>query len=99
MKSSVLVKADGPLPGSEAVAVRQLANDDRQTLGVNETLEKRAPTKLKKKAIAVAIGCWIAVPISISIGAWADHSSVITIFSSLILAVQSTWIASFWVDD
>ncbi len=99
MKSTVLVEADQPLLGSEAVAARQLANDDRQNLSVKETLENRAPTKLKKKAIAVAIGCWAAVPISISIGAWADHNSVTTIFSSLILAAQSTWIARFWVDD
>ena len=99
MKSSVLVETDQPLLGSEAVAVRQLANDDRQNLGVKETLEKRASTKLKKKTIAVAIGCWAAVPISISIGAWMGHNSVITIFSSLILAAQSTWIARFWVDD
>ena len=99
MKSSDLVETDQPLLGSEAVAVRQLANDDRQNLGVEETLEKRAPTKLKKKTIAVAIGCWAAVPISISIGAWMGHDSVTTNFSSLILAAQSTWIARFWVDE
>ena len=99
MKSSVLVETDQPLLGSEAVAVMQLANDDRQNLGVKETLEKRASTKLKKKTIAVAIGCWAAVPISISIGAWMGQNSVITIFCSLILAAQSTWIARFWDDD
>lgn len=99
MKSSVLVETDQPLLGSEAVAVRQLVNDDRKNLDVNETLEKRASKKLKKKAIAIAIGCWAAVPISISIGAWMGHNSVIAIFSSLILAAQSTWIARFWVDD
>lgn len=42
MKSSVLVETDQPLLGSEAVAVMQLANDDRKNLDVNETLEKRA---------------------------------------------------------
>lgn len=41
MKSSVLVETDQPLLGSEAVAVRQLVNDDRKNLDVNETLEAR----------------------------------------------------------
>ncbi|MGH6996995.1 MAG: hypothetical protein ACREEO_02325 [Phenylobacterium sp.] len=99
MKSSALVESDQPMLGSEAVALGNFSNEDKRDLGAAEALRTHVPAKLKKKTIAIAVGCWAAVPISISIGAWQGHSPVITIFSSLILAVQSTWIARFWVDD